>query len=420
MKVKLLLSSLAISLASLSPAGAVNVGGGDASASVSLKVPGNASREYALTFRELRPGLYAGVASDEMPLLVSRQVEETEAGQRVTVTLTAQQDVYFNYGEEVKTGFRHDDCQFYMPGFWYRRNLRSPKEAPSFHTSDSWLVRDDRLSTPLTAAFDEKNGRSVSVIHLSDFATDALTTHEEGEVILSGETSIGYTGFLNEGGETVLAYGFPYREEPRTYIRKCTLAPAVKAFQYLPEGESILLTWEISERQAADFSECVQRTWEYCYDTNRPQPVQTPYTPAYMKEVLSNYFLNAYVDGKLCFYSSPEMVVATCASLDQAEVGFVGRTLLNAFNALEYGEGEGNNPEMVKQANSVFDSYLANGLSEAGFFHEVAGHCLGPADAGSELGVTCDKSGCGWIPQPLFSVYNFEKYGIYTDDFRLF
>ena len=45
MKVKLLLSSLAISLASLSPAGAVNVGGGDASASVSLKVPGNASRE---------------------------------------------------------------------------------------------------------------------------------------------------------------------------------------------------------------------------------------------------------------------------------------------------------------------------------------------------------------------------------------
>lgn len=34
---------------------------------------------------------------------------------------------------------------------WYRRNLRSPQEAPSFHTSDSWLVREDRLSTPLTA-----------------------------------------------------------------------------------------------------------------------------------------------------------------------------------------------------------------------------------------------------------------------------
>ena len=38
------------------------------------------------------------------------------------------------------TDFRHNDCLFYMPGFWYRRNLRSPKEAPSFHTSDSWIV----------------------------------------------------------------------------------------------------------------------------------------------------------------------------------------------------------------------------------------------------------------------------------------
>lgn len=372
MKLKKLLVALLLPLAGVTGAGAVNAAAGDASATISLKTPGNPAQEYPLTFRELRPGLYAGTSSADVPLLVSRQVENMDGRQRITLTLTAQQDLYFNYGEELKTGYRHDDCQFYMPGFWYRRNLRSPKEAPSFHTSDSWLVRDDRLSTPLTAAFDEKNGRSVSVIHISDFATDALTTHEEGEVILSGETSVGYTGFLNKGGETVLAYGFPYREEPRTYIRKCTLAPAVKAFQYLPEGESIVLTWEISERQVADFSECVQRTWEYCYDTNRPQPVQTSYTPDYMKEVLSNYFLNAYVPGKLCFYSSPEMVVATCASIDQAEVGFVGRTLLNAFNALEYGEGKGNNPEMVKQAQSIFDSYLANGLSEAGFFHEVA------------------------------------------------
>ena len=43
-----------------------------------------------------------------------------------------------------------------MPGFWYRRNLRSPKKAPSFHTSDSWLVREDRLSAPLTGIFSEK------------------------------------------------------------------------------------------------------------------------------------------------------------------------------------------------------------------------------------------------------------------------
>ena len=46
--------------------------------------------------------------------------------------MTALDDVYFNFGEQVMTGCHHDDCLFYMPGFWYRRNLRSPQEAPSF------------------------------------------------------------------------------------------------------------------------------------------------------------------------------------------------------------------------------------------------------------------------------------------------
>ena len=52
------------------------------------------------------------------------------------------------------------------------------------------------------------------------------------------------------------------------------------------------------------------------------------------------------------------------------EVGFVGRTLLNAFNALEYGESQ-NRKDLVDNANSIFDSYLQNGFSSRGFFNEV-------------------------------------------------
>ena len=126
-----------------------------------------------------------------------------------------------------------------MPGFWYRRNLRSPQQAPSFHTSDSWLVREDRLSTPLTAIFDEKSKKSMSVIRIDKFGDEALTTHKEGEVILSGKTSIGYIGFENVSGEAVLSFGFPYKEIPKTYIRKLTLAPPVEAFQFLRKGESM-------------------------------------------------------------------------------------------------------------------------------------------------------------------------------------
>lgn len=352
-------------------AGAANAAPEDISASISLKVPGNDAKQYPLVLQKMQDGMYSCRASETLPLDIIRQVVDKDGKQRITVTLKALENVYFNYGEQIKTGYKHSDCQFYMPGFWYRRNLRSPKEAPSFHTSDSWLVREDRLSTPLTAAFNPASGTSMSVIRIDKFDKEALTTHKEGEVILSGETSIGYTGFCNVDGMTVLAYGFPYKEAPKTYIRKLTLAPAVEAFQLLRKGDSISMTWEVSERNAADFSECVQRTWEYCYDTNRPKPVDTPYTVDRMKEVMSNFFVESYVSNTPThYYSGVELETATCANTDVAEVGFVGRTLLNAFNALEYGKQQ-NRQDLVDNANHIFDTYLQNGFSPAGFFNEV-------------------------------------------------
>lgn len=358
-------------LVGITGAGAANAAPEDISASISLKVPGNDAKQYPLALQKMQDGMYSCRASETLPLDIIRQVVDKDGKQRITVTLKALENVYFNYGEQIKTGYKHSDCQFYMPGFWYRRNLRSPKEAPSFHTSDSWLVREDRLSTPLTAAFNPVSGTSMSVIRIDKFDKEALTTHKEGEIILSGETSIGYTGFCNVDGMTVLAYGFPYKEAPKTYIRKLTLAPAVEAFQLLRKGDSISMTWEVSERNAADFSECVQRTWEYCYDTNRPKPVDTPYTVDRMKEVMSNFFVESYASNTPThYYSGVELETATCANTDVAEVGFVGRTLLNAFNALEYGKQQ-NRQDLVDNANHIFDTYLQNGFSPAGFFNEV-------------------------------------------------
>lgn len=370
MKLKIIFVGVAF-LASAMNLLAVNVSLEDVSAKLSLKVPGNDAKSYDLTFSQKNHGVFEAVAAEKLPVVVLRHVNENDDKQRITVTLKALEDVYFNYGEQIKTGFNHADCQFYMPGFWYRQNLRSPKEAPSFHTSDSWLVREDRLSTPLTAAFNTAGGKSMAVIRIDKFEKDALTTHKEGEVILSGETSIGYTGFENLNGKTVLSYGFPYKEAPKSYIRKLTLAPAVEAYQLLRKGNSISLTWELSECDAADFSECVQYTWEYSYDTYAPKVVETPYTIDRMKEVMSNFFVESYVeDTPTHYYSGVELETATCASTDVAEVGFVGRVLLNAFNALEYGDLK-NRKDLVDNANSIFDTYLQNGFSEAGFFNEV-------------------------------------------------
>ena len=90
-----------------------------------------------------------------------------------------------------------------------------------------------------------------------------------------------------------------------------------------------------------------------------------------MKEVMSNYFIGSYVDDyPVKFMSSARMRVADCANHPYAEVGFVGRVLLNAFNALEYGEQTAR-PELTELARSIFDSYLEHGITRRGLFREV-------------------------------------------------
>lgn len=367
------LTCLLLLAAGAANAGAIEYKPENVSAAIALKVPGNDAENFPLTFQKLNNSYfdYQLTSASEIPVTIQQKIEDLNGKKRISVSITAYENIWFNYAEQIKTGFSHDDCQFYLPGFWYRRNLRSPEKAPSFHTSDSWLVREDRLSTPLTAIFDAKNGKTISVIRLDDFKSDALTTHKEGEVILSGNTSIGYTGFENLSGIATLSFGFPYKEAPKTYIRKLTLAPAIEAFQLLRKNESITLTWEVNEFNAPDFSECVRQAWEYSFDTNRPQTVETPYTPEIMKDVLSNFFVESYVNDKPThYYSGVHMETVTCASTGTAEVGFVGRTLLNAFNALEYGEQQ-QRPELIKSSNAIFDTWLTDGFSDAGFFKEV-------------------------------------------------
>lgn len=372
---KIRLRALTCSLFAFSAAvclAAVNYSPAHMQVTLALKVPGNPATSYPLQPTELKGSYfnYEWKSTAELPMTIFQKIDKEEEKLRLTVMLTAMQDVYFNYSQQVMTPFSHDDCQFYLPGFWYRRNLRSPKEAPSFHTSESWVVREDRLSAPLTGVFCEKSGAYITVNRVIDDQLDALATHREGEIILSGKTSLGFTGFQNMNGTAALSFGFPYQEAPKTYIRKLTLAPAVEAFQLLRAGETVSLTWDICQKEATDFSDFIHRTWEYCYDAYRPAPLTTVYSVDQMKNVISNYFMESLVtDQPLIFNSGAHLRVSDCKNVPVAEVGFVGRVLLNAFNAWEYG-WQNQNEQMRSNSMKVFDSYLKNGFSDTGFFHE--------------------------------------------------
>ena len=342
------------------------------SAAIALKIPGNLAINYPLTMTSNSNSSYnlKMVAKEKIPVSVLQQVSEQNGIKKIKVQITALENIYFNYSQQFSTDSPHNDCLFYMPGFWYRHNLRSPKEAPSFHTSDSWTVREDRLSTPLTGIFNEKSGEYISVLRIDSFINEALITHKEGEVIISGKTSIGFTGFENINGIASLSFGYPYQETPKSYIRKLTLAPSIKSFQFLKKGESIIVTWNIKQGKADDFADFVKQTWEYSYDTYKPMEVKTNYSVDMMKRVMSNFFTSSFVGDKpLKYYSGVGLRTDDCKSTGSAEVGFVGRILLNAFNALEYGKQQ-NRKELQDNAYDIFDSYLKNGFSEAGFFKE--------------------------------------------------
>lgn len=373
MKKQKRLAAYAVALfASIGSLHALEYSPANVSASLALKTPGNPATDYVLTLREVGGSTYNYQWTSDRPLPVRlfQKVEGDGTTRRITLMITAEEDVYFHFGQQIATGATHADCQFYLPGFWYRRNLRSPENAPSFRVADSWEVREDRLSTPLSAIFDDKNDKVYAVARLLDAPADALTTHREGEVILSGNASVGFTGFVNREGEATLSFGFPYRETPKSYLRKLTLGEAVEAFQHLKKGESRILRWEVSERGAADYAACVEGLWKYSFDLYQPTPYANPYPDEQMKETLSHFFTESYVDdASVKYYSGVELETANCRSNTIAEVGFVGRTLLNAFNALEYGESQGKTA-MAAEARTIFDSYQQNGFSSAGFFLE--------------------------------------------------
>ncbi|MFR9568090.1 MAG: hypothetical protein SNJ09_04650 [Rikenellaceae bacterium] len=313
---------------------------------------------------------------DELPVEVYNKIDTLEGGVvKITLTLTAkEEDIFFNISQMVNTYFDHSQAQFYMPGFWYRGNMRSPDSAPSLQSSDSWTVREDRLSAPLTSIYSPEQGRYVAIMRRDIFACDALSTHSQGEIILSGDSSIGHIGFENVNGQAALVFGFPYKESPYSYQRKRRLMPEVISYHKLNAGESITLHWDIIEGVASDFAQQLKRLWRYSYDSYSPQMIDSKYTVAQIKSSLSNYFVESIVrDYDLIYTSGIHLETNKCENRPFAEVGFIGRVLLNAFNALEYGV-QTNQQQLINGSYDIFESYLNNGFTEGGLFREYVNY----------------------------------------------
>src|SRR5690554_4522022 len=74
---------------------------------ITLKKPGNPAIIYALS-QTVSGDIVNLNAEEDIPVTISKRVTD-----RISVTITAQEDVYFNFKQVLNSGFNHDETLFY-------------------------------------------------------------------------------------------------------------------------------------------------------------------------------------------------------------------------------------------------------------------------------------------------------------------
>jgi hypothetical protein len=344
----------------------------DLSFTLALKTPGNPSESYQL-YPEHYAGAYRLKAEGNLPVIITAEIDsEDDSSYQLLVRIEALADIGVNLrGILSMAETSYEDAYFYLPGFWYRKNLRSPDNTPSARVSAGWMVREDRLSVPLAAVYDTRTGTGATVCRSDKIEKDVLMPYEKGEIILHGQTDMGSVGFGMSGDRSHLTFGFPFSEEPYTYIRKLTLAPPVMAFQQFAADDIREFNWEVRKTKADSYSAFMEDTWNYAYDKFKPENIESFRTDEEIKSILTEYFRQSYTDDyEMKGFSGVHLHIDKCEKRGIIETGFVGRVLLNAYNALEFGY-ENADEELLEMAHNIYASYESNGFTENGFIREV-------------------------------------------------
>ena len=335
-----------------------------------VKQPGNPTQMHAL---QAIAGQNRLQAEEEIPLSINREVRSKNGDAMLTINIKAKADTYFSLqGQFQAQGLNYNNSYQYLPGFWYRNNQRSPDQAPNARVSKNWMVREDRLSSPLVGVLDREKKMSYSLARIDTIKKYALAPHNHGEVMLSGHSDLGALGFGEEEGVPYLTFAYPHREAPYSYFRKLTLGEPVRAFVHLKEGESITLHYQLMKFGAIDYADYMKQIWTRSYDIYQPQPVaDNQFSDEEIKGTLTKFYKQSFVEaGNLKGFSGVHLQTHVCEEKEILEVGFIGRVLLNAFNALEYAE-QHKDEELKEIAYAVMNSYEQHGFADNGFFREV-------------------------------------------------
>jgi len=338
--------------------------------SISFKTPGNPSSTYTLHAKKVK-GDYILEADTVLPVEILFRPVLKGNTTNLMIALRAKEDCHINLsGFFFPEGLSYPGTEFLLPGFWYHLNQRSPAGAPGIKEGSSWIVREDRLSIPMAGVFDSTHGTAYIVLRKDRLKRDVLSPYEYGEILLGEATDIGGIGFKVLKNMAGLQFSYPFSEKPYTYRRKLTLLPSSMAFIPLKKGAKKTIAWEISSMHVSSYSEFVEKSWSYAYAKLKPEPLPENLSVDSIKQILSGYFRDSYTEcGSLKGSSGVELHIDSCEKRGIFEVGFVGRVLMNALNALEYGY-EKDDSILVMIGESILKSYESYGFNESGLLKE--------------------------------------------------
>lgn len=337
---------------------------------LSVKNAGNPAKMYSLKTKRAGKG-YRLYSDTTLPADLLLNVKVNENKILIKLSLEAKRDCDINFsGKFSPSEISLNSSEFLLPGFWYHLNQRSPENAPGIKKGATWMVREDRLSSPMAGVFDSIKGVSFVLLRTDKVNEDVLMPYDYGEVLLGDATDLGGIGFTKENGSVGLLFSYPFTEKPYTYRRKLTLLPPLTAFNRMKAGDKREISWEIVRINASSYSKFVEKAWLFAYDHYRPEPLPVKLNDDSVKQILSGYFKESYTDcGNLKSSSGVELRIDSCEKRGVFEVGFVGRVLMNAYNALQYGY-ERHDSLLVYIGESIFESYRTYGFNGSGLLRE--------------------------------------------------
>ena len=266
-----------------------------------------------------------------------------------------------------------ENCDYFVPGVWYRHNETVPAKAIASKLGDrDYFVREDRLPLPLAMLRERASGATLMLLHLG--GNPVSFVGENGLARLAdARMQFGSVGVMRRGPDqnSVLgaAFWFPGTEGERTTIGGSSTEGGRYARRSHPVEVGVAHRYQLLLRgsRTPDYAAAVQSSWRAAWNATAPPLIYADLNKVYrdgfalLDAVCRPY--NGTV-GLPFLLSMPAATVPSPGALS-GQMGFVGQQIPASALLLRYGLEKGD-AAAVARAETLIDWWADNSATDAG------------------------------------------------------